>query len=747
MAIIFHERTQEFHLYNKEISYVMAVLENGQLGQIYFGKKVQDDKCFRKYIEYSKRDMAPCAFQGNREFSMEYLRQEYPSYGRGDMRYPAYAILQGDGSRISEFQYDSYKIYRGKKKLEGLPAVYTESEDEAETLEITLQDSVIGTTLILSYTIFEHFPVICRNARFEHHGKQEISLEQAMSFSLDFPDADYEMITLTGAWARERYVKTHELHEGVQSVYSMRGHSSHQFNPFFALKRKNTTEDQGEVIGFSLVYSGNFLGQVNVDTFQVTRAMMGIHPEGFSWKLKKGETFQTPEAVLVYSENGMNGMSQTFHKLYRTRLARGFWRDQARPVVINNWEATFMNFNEEKILNIAKTARDLDVEMFVLDDGWFGQRDDDTTSLGDWYPDLRKLPNGVKGLGEKIEQLGMKFGLWIEPEMVSRESDLYRAHPDWLIGTENRPICHGRNQYVLDFSKEEVVQYIGDLLCKVLREAPISYIKWDMNRSISEAFSRRREEKDQGKLFHRHILGIYSLYERLTKEFPTILFESCASGGARFDPGMLYYAPQCWTSDNTDAIERIRIQYGTSMVYPLSSMGCHVSEAPNQQTFRNTPLQTRADVAYFGCFGYEMDLNTLTEEEKLEIKKQVHFYKEYRKLIMEGTFYRILSPFQSDEAAWEVISEDKNTVIAAYYRMRQPSNAPYKRLYLKGLDADKQYRLKDGDEVYWGDELMHMGMVISDYASGVGRDTSNQGDYQSRIFVLETVEEEAICEE
>lgn len=744
MAIIFHRETQEFHLYNKEISYVMAVLENGQLGQIYFGKKVHDCKSFREYIEYGRKDMAPCAFQGNREFSMEYLRQEYPSYGRGDMRYPAYEILQEDGSRISEFQYDSYEIYRGKKKLKGLPAVYTESDKEAETLEITLKDRVIGTTLILSYTIFEDMPVICRNARFEHQGKHEISLEQAMSLNVDFADADYEMVTLTGAWARERYIKIQQLHEGIQSIYSMRGHSSHQFNPFFALKRKNTTEDSGEVIGFSLVYSGNFLGQVNVDTFHVTRAMIGIHPEGFSWTLKKGETFQTPEAVLVYSEHGMNGMSQTFHRLYRTRLARGFWKAKERPVVINNWEATFMNFDEEKIMHIATTARDLGVEMFVLDDGWFGKRDDDTTSLGDWYPDFRKLPNGIKGIAEKIEQLGMKFGLWIEPEMVSKESNLYREHPDWLIGTENRPICHGRNQYVLDFSKEEVVDYIGDLLCNTLRDAPISYIKWDMNRSISEAFSRGRDRKEQGKLFHRHILGIYRLYERLTTEFPQILFESCASGGARFDPGMLYYAPQCWTSDNTDAVERIGIQYGTSMVYPLSSMGCHVSEAPNQQTFRNTPLQTRADVAYFGCFGYEMDLNTLTEEEKNQIKRQVEFYKSYRKLIMEGTFYRVLSPFELDEAGWEVVSEDRNTVLAAYYRMRQPSNAPYKRFYFKGLDENKCYRLKGNEDVYYGDELMHMGMVISDYASGVGRDTSHQGDYQSRLFILEAVQEEEL---
>lgn len=739
MGIVFHEQTKEFHLFNRDISYIIGVLKNGQLGQIYFGKRVHDRDNFQHYIEYAKKDMAPCAFEGNREFSMEYLRQEYPSYGRGDMRCPAYEICQADGSRISEFVYDSYTIRKGKKKLDGLPAVYVESEEEAETLEILLKDRVARTDLVLSYTIFRDFPVICRNAEFLHHGEEEICLEEAMSMNLDLPDAEYDMVMLTGAWARERYIKEQRLHEGIQAIYSMRGHSSHQFNPFFALKRPETTEDTGEVIGLSLVYSGNFLGQVNVDTFGVARAMIGIHPEGFSWNLRKGESFQTPEAVIVYSEHGMNGMSQMLHRLYRKRLARGRWRDRERPVVINNWEATFMDFDEEKLEKIAKTASELGVELFVLDDGWFGKRDDDTSSLGDWYPDLRKLPNGVWGIAEKIEKMGMKFGLWIEPEMISKDSDLYRAHPEWLIGVEKREICHGRNQYVLDFSKKEVVTWIGDRICEVLRSAPISYIKWDMNRSISEAFSRQRDVEAQGKLFHKHIMGVYSLYERLTSEFPEILFESCASGGARFDPGMLYYAPQCWTSDNTDAVERLRIQYGTSMVYPLSSMGCHVSETPNQQTFRNTPLKTRADVAYFGCFGYEMDLNRLSDEERKQIKKQIEFYKQYRKLIMEGTFYRILNPFLSDEAAWEVVAEDQNTVIAAYYRMRQPANAPYKRLYLKGLDAEKQYKVEGQDLIFYGDELMHMGMVISDYASGVGRDVTGQGDYQSRIFVLKSV--------
>ena len=736
MPIIFHKNTKEFHLYNDEISYIFCILRNGQPGQIYYGRKIKDRESFQHLIEYSMRDMAPCTYEGDRTFSMEYLKQEYPSYGHGDMREPAYEILQEDGSRITEFTFEDYVILKGKRKLEGLPAVYTESDEEAETLEIYLRDRVMNTKIILSYTIFENLPVIIRNTRFAHEGESSIVLERAMSLNLDLPDDRYEMVELTGAWARERYVKTAPLHEGIQAIYSMRGHSSHQFNPFFALKRPETTEDAGEAIGISLVYSGNFLGQTAVDTFGVARAMIGIHPEGFSWTLKKDETFQTPEAVLVYSGEGLGKMSRTFHRLYRKRLARGYWRDRVRPVVINNWEATFMNFTEEKILKFAETARQLGVEMMVLDDGWFGHRDDDTSSLGDWYPDLKKLPQGIRGLAEKIENMGMKFGLWIEPEMVNKDSRLYEEHPDWVIRVPYREACHGRNQFVLDFSKEEVVDYIGDQISGILRNAPVSYIKWDMNRSISEAFSQGRKAEEQGKLFHRHILGVYRLYERLTSEFPEVLFESCASGGARFDPGMLYYAPQCWTSDNTDAVERLRIQYGTSFVYPLSSMGCHVSEAPNQQTFRNTPLSTRAETAYFGCFGYEMDLDTLTEEEKEEVKEQIQYYKRIRKLVMDGTFYRLISPFEGDEAAWMVVSEDKRHALAGYYRMRQPANAPLKRLTLKGLDPDVRYQIRETGLEAYGDELMRAGMAISDYASGIREKKERQGDYQSRLFEL-----------
>lgn len=737
MGMIFHQDSKTFHLYNDEISYIFCLLKNGQPGQLYYGKRLTDRESFSHLLEFGLKDMAPCTFEGDRTFSLEYIRQEYPAYGSGDMREPAYQITQADGSRISEFCYREHHIYAGKPKLPGLPAVYVEKDTEAETLEVVLEDPVIRTELVLSYTIFRELPVICRNARFIHRGTEAIVLGPAMSFNLDLPDCDYEMVDLAGAWARERYVCTHRLHEGIQSVYSMRGHSSHQFNPFLALKRPDAGEHTGEVLGFSLVYSGNFLGQAVVDTFGVTRVMMGIHPNGFAWTLRTGESFQTPEAVLVYSDRGLNGMSQAFHRLYAKRLARGYWRDRERPVLINNWEATYMNFDENKILQIAGAASELGVEMLVLDDGWFGKRDDDTSSLGDWYPDPKKLPHGVKGIAQKVEALGMRFGLWIEPEMVNKDSELYRNHPDWLIGVPYRSQCHGRNQYVLDFTKEEVVEYIGDRIADILKAAPVSYVKWDMNRSMSEVFSGGRDAAFQGTVFHRQILGVYRLYERLTTEFPEILFESCASGGARFDPGMLYYAPQAWTSDNTDAVERLRIQYGTSFVYPLSSMGCHVSAAPNHQTYRNTPLSTRADTAYFGMFGYELDLNELSEDEKEEVKKQICFVKQYRKLMMEGTFYRLLSPFEGTQTAWMVVSEDQKQALVGYYRERQPSNGAFARLKLAGLLKEQAYRIQGREEVLYGDELMQAGLVISDRAAGILEREIPQGDYQSRIFRIE----------
>lgn len=740
MPIIYNEKTREFHLYNQEISYIIKILDNDQTGQLYYGKRLTHREDFSHLFEYAMRDMSPYAFEGNSTFSLENIKQEYPTFGCGDMRFPAYEIERENGSHVVEFVYKEYKIYNGKPKLEGLPATYVESDDEAQTLELVLEDTSINTRIVLLYTIYEAFPVIARSVRFECDSDEKITLLSAMSACVDLPDKDYEMIDLAGVWARERHVRRHKLDYGIQSIYSMRGCSSYQFNPFLALARENADEFQGQVYGFSLVYSGNFLAQTEVDNYDTARVLMGIHPNGFKWTLGKGESFQTPEMVMVYSEAGLNGMSQTFHKLYRTRLARGTWRDKVRPILINSWEAFYFDFDAPKLLGLADAAADLGMELFVLDDGWFGKRDDSTSSLGDWYPNEEKLKGTLKELAEKINAKGLKFGLWIEPEMTNKDSDLYRAHPDWLLAEQGKRICHSRTQYVLDFSKKEVREYIGDMLENLLAEVPVSYIKWDMNRTFSEVFSNGNDREYQGKVCHKYILGVYELYERLTSRFPHVLFESCASGGARFDPGMLYYAPQGWTSDDTDAIERLKIQYGTSMVYPVSCMGSHVSASPNHQTNRVTPLETRADVAYFGTFGYELDLLKLGEEDKAEIRRQIAFMKEKRDLIQKGTFYRLKSPFEGNETAWMIVSEDQKKALVGYYRVMQPVNVGFKRLKLKGLKEDTCYKVSGYAYDCYGDELMQVGMILSDSASGVWKKGVNdKGDFQAKVFEIVAV--------
>lgn len=740
MPIIYNEKTREFHLYNQEISYIIKILDNDQPGQLYYGKRLTLREDFSHLFEYAMRDMSPYAFEGNSTFSLENIKQEYPTFGCGDMRFPAYEIERENGSHVVEFVYKEHKIYNGKPKLEGLPATYVESDDEAQTLELVLEDTSINTRIVLLYTIYEAFPVIARSVRFECDSDEKITLLSAMSACVDLPDKDYEMIDLAGVWARERHVRRHKLDYGIQSIYSMRGCSSYQFNPFLALARENADEFQGQVYGFSLVYSGNFLAQTEVDNYDTARVLMGIHPNGFKWTLEKGESFQTPEMVMVYSEVGLNGMSQTFHKLYRTRLARGTWRDKVRPILINSWEAFYFDFDAPKLLGLADVAADLGMELFVLDDGWFGKRDDSTSSLGDWYPNEEKLKGTLKELAEKINAKGLKFGLWIEPEMTNKDSDLYRAHPDWILAEQGKRICHSRTQYVLDFSKKEVREYIGDMLENLLAEVPVSYIKWDMNRTFSEVFSNGNDREYQGKVCHKYILGVYELYERLTSRFPHVLFESCASGGARFDPGMLYYAPQGWTSDDTDAIERLKIQYGTSMVYPVSCMGSHVSASPNHQTNRVTPLETRADVAYFGTFGYELDLLKLGEEDKAEIRRQIAFMKEKRDLIQKGTFYRLKSPFEGNETAWMIVSEDQKKALVGYYRVMQPVNVGFKRLKLKGLKEDTCYKVSGYAYDCYGDELMQVGMILSDSASGVWKKGVNdKGDFQAEVFEIVAV--------
>ncbi|MCI8830800.1 MAG: alpha-galactosidase [Lachnospiraceae bacterium] len=741
MGIIFNESTKEFHLYNENISYLMKIMRNDQMGQLYFGKRIPQKENYDYLTENRYRPVTSYVFDNEYSFTLEHLKQEYPSYGTTDYRMPALEILQPNGSRITDFRYISHKIYKGKPALKGLPATYTESEEEADTLELVLRDELLQIEMTLLYTIFQKENAIARSVRFENKGREAYQLTRAMSLSLDLPDDEYEWIQFSGAWGRERYVKTRMLQQGIQSVGSIRGASSHHHNPFVMLKRPAADEFQGEVMGFSLIYSGNFLAQAEVDTYNVTRMMIGIHPLGFSWCLNPGEEFQTPEAVMVYSAEGMNGMSQTFHRLFRTRLARGFWRDKERPILLNNWEATYFDFTEEKLIEIAKTAKEDGVELFVLDDGWFSTRCGETSGLGDWWPNLERLPRGIKGLSETIEELGLKFGLWFELEMVNKDSELYRSHPDWIIHTPDRHASHGRKQYVLDFSRKEVVDYIYEMVAKILRESKISYIKWDMNRNITECFSEGYGAEHQGEIFHRYILGLYDLYNRLNTEFPEILFESCASGGGRFDPGLLYYAPQCWTSDDTDAVERQKIQYGTSYAYPVSSMGAHVSITPNHQLNRTTPLKTRGNVAAFGAFGYELDLARLTAREREIVREQIGFVKKYRKLIHTGTFYRLLSPFEGNFTAWMVVSEDKKQAIVAYFKTLNDVNREFRRLRLQGLDQDLFYHMQEegeGKGSFYGSELMNIGMVTTDAAAGeLPQGEAPCSDFWSRIVVLE----------
>lgn len=738
MPITYNEQSREFHLYNNKISYLIKILANEQLGQLYFGKRIPNRENHDYLVENTYRPVTSYVFDDDYSFSLGNVKQEYPAYGTTDQRRPALDIKQPNGSRITDFKYVSHKIYAGKRKLTGLPATYVEDESEATTLEINLYDELIKVTLCLQYTIFENSAAIARSVKFSNDSDQKYQLKTALSLNLDLPDANYEWLQFSGAWGRERHLHKTPLRPGIQAINSARGASSHMQNPFVILKRPFTTEEQGEALGVSFVYSGNFLAQAEVDEYSVTRLQIGIDPFQFSWCLKPNETFQTPEAILAYTSEGLNQLSQTFQKLYTTRLARGYWRDKERPILINNWEATYFDFTEEKLLSIAKKAKELGIELFVLDDGWFGERTKETAGLGDWYVNRNRLKNGISGLSRKIHDLGMMFGLWFEPEMVNKDSDLYRNHPDYIIETPKRHASHGRKQYVLDFSRKEVVDNIYEQLVKILDEGEIDYIKWDMNRNITECYSIAYPPEQQGEIMHRYILGVYNLYERLIERYPKILFESCASGGGRFDAGMLYYAPQAWTSDDSDAIERLKIQYGTSFGYPQSMMGAHVSASPNEQLGRNTPLKIRGDVAFFGAFGYELDLDKLSSTELASIKKQIELMKKYRSIFQYGTFYRLKSPFEGNIVSWMVVSEDKSQAIVGYYKILNDVNCEYRRLYLPGLEAGTLYNVQEELGSYLGnftgDELANIGLVTTDASAGQNQETT---DFYSKLFILE----------
>lgn len=655
----------------------------------------------------------------DRTFSLDTLPQEFPSYGVGDYRNNCVGVCQADGTRAADFRYVSWEIREGAHKIPGLPCLFDEDET-AETLVIFLEDAASSLKLELYYVVFADRDVIARSARITNGGKEAVRLEKMMSACLELPNGSWEAIHFHGRHAMERRLERLPLMHGTMEVGSRRGTSSHQHNPGVILCSPDATEEHGGCYGLSLIYSGSFSMEIEMDQMDSVRAVCGINPEFFEYRLEPGEAFDTPQLMMTYSGSGLGRMSANFHSIIRHNLCRGKYKFARRPVLINNWEATYFDFNEEKILSIARQASELGIEMLVLDDGWFGSRDSDNAGLGDWFVNTDKLKGGLTDLVTGINGLGMKFGIWIEPEMVNEDSRLYREHPDWALTIPGRKPCRSRNQLVLDMSRSEVRDYVFDSIAAVLKSANVEYVKWDMNRSICDVYSAALPKERQGEVYHRYVLGIYDLMERFTSSFPNILFEGCSGGGGRFDPAILYYSPQIWCSDDTDGIERLEIQYGTSFFYPISAVGSHVSAIPNHQTGRRTPLATRGVVAMAGSFGYEMDLNLLTEDEKEAVKAQVEDYKKYYDLIHNGDYYRLTSP-QGDSGftAWQFVSGDKTRTLLNLVITHVRANAPDLWFKLRGLDPEKRYRLEENGRIYSGSALMNAGisipMIMGDY--------------------------------
>ena len=720
MAIIMNQAEQVFTLQTKRTTYQMKAGDYGILLHLYYGARVED--CTMDYLLHRK----DVGFSGNpyeagedRTFSLDTLPQEFPSYGVGDYRNNCVGVCQADGTRAADFRYVSWEIREGAHKIPGLPCLFDEDET-AETLVIFLEDAASSLKLELYYVVFADRDVIARSARITNGGKEAVRLEKMMSACLELPNGSWEAIHFHGRHAMERRLERLPLMHGTMEVGSRRGTSSHQHNPGVILCSPDATEEHGGCYGLSLIYSGSFSMEIEMEQMDSVRAVCGINPEFFEYRLEPGEAFDTPQLMMTYSGSGLGRMSANFHSIIRHNLCRGKYKFARRPVLINNWEATYFDFNEEKILSIARQASELGIEMLVLDDGWFGSRDSDNAGLGDWFVNTDKLKGGLTDLVTGINGLGMKFGIWIEPEMVNEDSRLYREHPDWALTIPGRKPCRSRNQLVLDMSRSEVRDYVFDSIAAVLKSANVEYVKWDMNRSICDVYSAALPKERQGEVYHRYVLGIYDLMERFTSSFPNILFEGCSGGGGRFDPAILYYSPQIWCSDDTDGIERLEIQYGTSFFYPISAVGSHVSAIPNHQTGRRTPLATRGVVAMAGSFGYEMDLNLLTEDEKEAVKAQVEDYKKYYDLIHNGDYYRLTSP-QGDSGftAWQFVSGDKTRTLLNLVITHVRANAPDLWFKLRGLDPEKRYRLEENGRIYSGSALMNAGisipMIMGDY--------------------------------
>ena len=711
MAIKFDSTTKSFFLETKNTMYQMKVDPIGVLKHIWYGEKTF---CDMEYLlNYGDIGFSgnPYDVQDDRTYSLDTIPLEYSCGGIGDFRISAIDIQHKNGSNALDLRYASHSIVKGKYSINGLPAVY-DNDNSMETLEIVLKDTSSKVQVTLKYAILESLDIITRCATITNNGNSAIKITKADSICLDVPKNSWELVHFYGKHAMERQVERVPLIRGIQEISSKRGTSSHQHNPAVILCQKDCTETNGNCIGALLVYSGSFKTQIEVDQLEQTRLVMGINDDRFSWNLEENQTFYTPEVILSYSSNGFERLSHNFHNVIRNNICRGKYKLSERPVLINNWEATYFNFNEEKIFNIVKQASELGVDMFVLDDGWFGKRDDDNSGLGDWFVNDKKLKGGLKPLVEKITSLGMKFGIWFEPEMISEDSDLYRNHSDWVIKIPNRLPTKSRNQLVLDMSREDVRNYLYNCISNILDSAEISYIKWDMNRSICDLYSNSLSAENQGELSYRYVLGLYELLERLTSNYPNVLFEGCSGGGGRFDAGILYYCPQIWCSDNTDAYSRTKIQYGTSFFYPISTMGSHVSCTPNHQTGRITPLETRGITAMAGSFGYELDLNTLSEDEKLSVKQQIIKFKQYRSLIHNGNYYRLTNPMSENLAIWSFVNEDKSKVLVQGMIYQSRSNCVGYTVKLTGLDLDKKYRLNGTERIFTGKALTYGGIQL-----------------------------------
>lgn len=727
-----------FHLQTDHCSYLFTALPTGQLAQLYYGAKVNQDNTFQNLATREWHDSTTSVDFDHPDYQKELIKAEYSDFGTGDFREPAFQITNPNGSRITNLNFVNARVVDGKSRLAHLPSTFDENADDAQTLTITLEDKPTSLKVELFYTIFPHQDVIVRSARFTNNGDDAVDINRALSAQLDLPDHDYDLMTFAGSWARERHLVRRHLTPGLQGVESLRTASSHQENPFFMLARPHTDNDQGAVYGFNLVYSGNFTDIVDVDQFGTARVLTGINPQEFGWHLKPGSSFQTPEAIMSFTTNGMNQLSQQMSAFYQHHLVNQRFSRELRPILINNWEATYFDFDQEKLMKIADKAHDVGIEMFVLDDGWFGHRNDDTSSLGDWFVNEKKLPNGLQPVVDHVHGLKMKFGLWFEPEMINKDSQLYQDHPEWMIHVPGRPATPGRNQYVLDMTDPDVRDYLFTKINRIIKDTGLDYIKWDMNRNITEMYSAKLTKQQQLEFSHRYILGVYDLYDRLTNANPQVLFESCASGGGRFDLGMMYYAPQAWTSDDTDAVERIFIQDGTSYGYSPNMMGAHVSAVPNGQVGRLTSIDTRAKVAFFGDFGYELDITKLPADELAAMKKQIAFYKKYRPVFQQGKFYRLIDPFTGDHnvAAWEVVNDDQSLAIASRYQILNHPNPSYLRLYFRGLDPKKTYTVNGGNEHFSGDLLMNAGYFVPRILPA-GKEAP--ADFHADLFVAKAV--------